>query len=388
MFHGLTLPLRISLHSVASLATLARRVRVAIVIEHFVARRGGAEASAVRVVEELQRRGVDVTVVCRQAEPPTGPEIGIIRLRVPGFWQPMRVSRFSREAGRATAHGFDIVHSFSRTRHQTVYRAGGGSHAAYIERVYRYPRLQRSLSPRHHAILRIEEAVLRDPTQLIQCVSQRVAAEIASRYQVSPERLVNLYNGVDAERFNPAQREPRRAALRTELELEGPVALFVGSGFHRKGLDRALRGLAESGGSTCLLVAGRGDPRPYRQLAGELGVEGRVRFLGHRNDVEALHAAADLLVLPTRYDPFANAVLEGMASGLPVATTPVNGVAELIEHGKNGFIYKENFGPAFRLLQDHAGLAPVSAAARRTAEHFTWSDHADQLLQLYSKLQR
>ena len=134
------------------------------------------------------------------------------------------------------------------------------------------------------------------------------------------------------------------------------------------------------------MVSGQGDVRSYRRLAVQLGVADRVRFLGRRADVEALHAAADLLVVPTRYDPFANAVLEGMASGLPVATTPENGVSELIEHGKNGFIYDDDFAPAFNLLEDPASLEPLGAAARRTAERFTWSRHADQLLELYAKL--
>ncbi len=363
-------------------------MRVAIIIERFAERLGGAEGSAIRVAEELRLRDVDVTVVCRQVEQPVRPGLALVRLTAPSFWQPLRVSTFSRRAARATARGFDLVHSFSRTRHQDIYRAGGGSHAAYMARVYRHPRLQRGFSPRHRAILRIEEAVFRDPTQIIQCVSQRVAHEIADRYDVSSERLVTLYNGVDTERFDPAQREVRRAGLRAELGLEGPVALFVGSGFHRKGLDRALRGLARADVDASLLVAGRGDSRAYRQLAAELGVEKRVRFLGQRADVETLHAGADLLVGPTRYDPFANAVLEGMASGLPVATTPQNGVAELIEHGKNGFIYEEDFSPAFSLLRDPAALEPVGAAARRSAEGLTWSRHTDQLLQLYAKLQR
>ena len=375
-------------HNVASLATLARSVRVAIVIERFAERRGGAESSAVRVVEELQRRDVDVTVVCSEAAPPARSGLELVRVSVPSFWQPLRVWAFSRQAAQATAHGFDVVHSFSRTRHQNLYRAGGGSHAAYMDRVYRHPRVQRSLSPRHRAILHIEEAVFRDPTQIIQCVSQRVADEISARYAVPKERLTILYNGVDTQRFDPALREVRRRTARAELGLEGAVALFVGSGFLRKGLDRAIRGLADAGGDAALVVCGRGDPRRYRELAADRGVEGRVHFLGQRADVEALHAAADLLVVPTRYDPFANAVLEGMASGLPVATTPANGVSELIEHGRNGFVYEEDFAPAFALLQDPVALAPVAAAARRTAERLSWSHHVDQVLQLYAKLQK
>ena len=361
-------------------------MRVAIVIEHFAQSRGGVEACAVRVVWELLKRGNDVSIVCRTAEPPLPPGATVTSVSAPRFWQPLRLLVFSRKAEQATARGFDIVHSFSRTRHQQIYRAGGGSHATYMQQVYRHPSLQRSLSPRHRAILHVEEAVFGDPTQLIQCVSRRVAHEIATGYGVAPERLAVVYNGVDTERFRPERRDSEREKLRRELGLGEPVALFVGTGFRRKGLDRAIRGLAASGAAASLLVAGRGDARPYRQLAQELGVASRTHFLGQRADVESLHAAADLLVMPTRYDPFANAVLEGMASGLAVATTPENGVSELIEHGRNGLIYANDFAPAFSQLANPDELSSIGAAARRTAERFSWAHHTDQLLELYAKV--
>jgi hypothetical protein len=71
----------------------------------------------------------------------------------------------------------------------------------------------------------------------------------------------------------------------------------------------------------------------------------------------------DVLDEPTRYDPFANACLEAMASGLAVATTPDNGIADLLASGENGFVFAGDFGPAFALLDDPARLAAVGAAA-------------------------
>ena len=65
-----------------------------------------------------------------------------------------------------------MVQAFSRTRHQDVYRAGGGSHAAYMESVYAHPRLLRRFSPRHRTLLSIEEAVFRDERQTILCNSR------------------------------------------------------------------------------------------------------------------------------------------------------------------------------------------------------------------------
>ncbi|MEE9281452.1 MAG: glycosyltransferase family 4 protein [Myxococcota bacterium] len=360
-------------------------MRVAVVIERFGAH-GGVESAATHLVRELAQRGVEVTVIAREASGPPPDGAALETLRVSGVWQPLRLRGFSRGAARATRGRFDVVHSFSRTREQQIYRVGGGCHAAYMERVYRAPRLLRGLSPRHRAILAIEEAVFRDETQLIQCNARWVAEELRERYGIARERLVTIYNGVDTARFHPGTREARRTEILSELGVPGPLALFVGTGFQRKGLDLAIRGLAESGVEADLAVVGAGDPAPYRRRAAELGVARRVHFLGPRSDVATLYAAADLFVLPTRYDAFANACLEAMASGLAVATTSANGASELIEPGVNGLLCASDFSPAFAALRDLAGLAKLGCAARATAERFTWRAHADRVLELYARI--
>lgn len=362
-------------------------MRVAVVVERLDPGGGGVEGAAFHLVNALAERGTRVSAVCREASG-SPPGVEVLRLGGPSFWQPLRLAAFSRRAARATRaspRSFDVVHAFSRTRHQDVYRAGGGSHAAYMERVYPRPWLTR-WSPRHRTILHIEEAVFRDRDQIIQCNSQRVADEIAARYDVAGERLAVIYNGVDTDRFHPRRRETDGALLRQKLGLKDAVALFVGSGFARKGLDRAIDGLARAAPEAALLVAGADDPAPWQRLAEQRGVGRRVRFLGQRRDVEALYAAADLFVLPTRYDPFANACLEAMASGLPVATTRANGVADLIEDGRNGFLLDDDFAPAFARLGDHTALAGVGGEARRTAEPLTWARHTDEVLALYARI--
>jgi UDP-glucose:(heptosyl)LPS alpha-1,3-glucosyltransferase len=363
-------------------------MRAAIAIESLRPGPGGVEAAAFGLATELGRRAVDLTVLCRESVADAPAAVHVERLGGPTFWQPLRVLEFSRRTARAVAQGkFDVVQSFSRTRHQTVYRAGGGSHAAYMERVYPRPGLRR-LSPRHALLLSIERAVFADPRQTVLCNSRFVADEIARRHGVPPARLEVIYNGVDLERFHPGLREDAVIRLRAELGLEGPIALFAGNGFARKGLDRAIAGLARAGVKADLLVAGAGDAAAFRAQAESLGVGPRVRFLGLRADLPSLCAAADLFVLPTRYDPFSNACLEAMAAGVPVATTLDNGAAELIEPGASGFLCADDFSPALRALDDPARLREMGAAARATAERFTWSAHADAVLALWERLRR
>ena len=116
--------------------------------------------------------------------------------------------------------------------------------------------------------------------------------------------------------------------------------MFLGSGFERKGLAFALKALARLKHGT-LLVAGSDRASHYKALAGRLGLDERVCFLGPRRDPERLLAAADCLVLPTIYDPCANSCLEALCAGVPVVTTRANGASEMIQPGTSGVVLED-----------------------------------------------
>ena len=92
-----------------------------------------------------------------------------------------------------------------------------------------------------------------------------------------------------------------------------------------------------------VIIAGSTAKRggPYLRLARRLGCEARLRFIGRHPRVEELYAAADVLCLPTFYDPCALVVVEGMAGGLPVITSRYNGASEMMRHGLDGFVLQE-----------------------------------------------
>jgi UDP-glucose:(heptosyl)LPS alpha-1,3-glucosyltransferase len=87
-----------------------------------------------------------------------------------------------------------------------------------------------------------------------------------------------------------------------------------------------------------LLVAGRGNARPYQTKRLGFWREQPVQFLGEVADMLRVYAAADIFILPTIYDPFSNACLEALACGLPVITTRSNGFSEIIQNGVHGSI--------------------------------------------------
>jgi UDP-glucose:(heptosyl)LPS alpha-1,3-glucosyltransferase len=217
--------------------------------------------------------------------------------------------------------------------------------------------------------------------------------EIARLYGVPASRLSVVYNGVDLERFHPRLREAHRVAAREEagVSREAWTLLFAGSGFERKGLDVAIRALAALGDrASRLVVIGRGDTARYRQLAQEAGVADRVVWLGVRPDIERWYAAADVLVLPTRYEPFGNVHLEALASGLPVVTSRVAGGAEVVDARCGAAVdprAPQEFASAVARLRERPS-AEVRAAARAAAEPFTFARQVAELERLYQRVVR
>jgi UDP-glucose:(heptosyl)LPS alpha-1,3-glucosyltransferase len=115
--------------------------------------------------------------------------------------------------------------------------------------------------------------------------------------------------------------------------------LFVGADFKRKGLDTLFKAFSLLDiRDTKLIIAGRPAKTCYVSMAKKLGIDKNVIFRGAEKEIEKLYSVADVFVLPTIYDPFSNATLEAMASGLPVITTAYNGASELIEDGIEGFV--------------------------------------------------
>jgi UDP-glucose:(heptosyl)LPS alpha-1,3-glucosyltransferase len=230
-------------------------------------------------------------------------------------------------------------------------------------------------------------------TPLVVANSERGKQEIEHHYQVPKERLRVVHTGVDRERYRPENRGRYRASVRRELEvpLEAPLILFVGGGFKRKGLQTAIRAVAELGPTEAYLaVAGRGDTGPYQKIAAEGSIAERVRFLGQRADVEALYGAADVFCLPTLYDPCSNACLEALASGLPVVTTVANGASEAIAEGRNGLVLSDPLDVAAvaNALRAALALEPsvVQEVSRETLHPYNWGLHRQAMLECYEEV--
>ncbi len=210
----------------------------------------------------------------------------------------------------------DVVLGFNHSIEQDVYRLGAGTHAAYLQRAG-----QTSSTPwLDRAALAMEQARFR-PEHFLRLIapSAQVKQELMRHYPVPAERIDVVPNGVDLARFVP--RPEQRAALRAELGLQaqGRVAVFVGQELQRKGFDAAVLACGRAG--VPLLYVGQAR-RPQ-------DLPPHVRWLGERADVPRVLCAADVLLLPSHYDPFGGVVLEAYACGLPAVATRRVGATEL-----------------------------------------------------------
>ena len=191
---------------------------------------------------------------------------------------------------------------------------------------------------------------------MVLAVSELSRQEILDTYPTMPaNRVAVLHYGVDVERFHPARRVSDGPAIRTELGLpaEQPVVLLVGTGFRRKGVDTLLDIWRREPPAGAALVVVGNDQHLAARMRGAREIPGPVIFTGPRRDVERVYAAADLFALPSIHEGCPVAILEALASGLPVVTSRATGAPELLP------------GPLAELLVDDPRDAESVAARLR-----------------------
>jgi glycosyltransferase involved in cell wall biosynthesis len=204
---------------------------------------------------------------------------------------------------------------------------------------------------------------------------------------VAEQHIHVLRNGVDLELFRPRDR----AVARARYDLRRPTLLSVGHLIPRKAHDIAIRALAQIADAE-LLIVGEGPERcALVHLAGRTGVAGRVRFLGQlpQDELPDIYSAADVLVLASAREGWANVLLEAMACGTPVVASNVWGTPEVVASRDAGLLVDERSGAAFaaaigRLLANR----PDRAGTRAYAEQFSWEQTTAGQLDLFRAVLR
>lgn len=211
------------------------------------------------------------------------------------------------------------------------------------------------------------------------CVSDATRRDLIDECPAAAAKVHTVYNGVDSSVFSS---QPDRQQVRRELGIaQGPVLITIGRLTEQKGhryLLQALPDLLKRWPQLCAVFVGEGELHDTLQrMARDLGVEGACRFVGVREDIADILAAADLFVLPSLSEGFPFVLLEALAMGCPVVASRVNGIPELIEDRKTGLLVPtrdpQGLAVAIReVLSDPAAASRMGRVGRTVVwERFT-----------------
>ena len=402
---------------------MTERYKIAILIENFD-KKGGSERRTYELVKRLKDNGNKITVFASSwSDTPPLVGDGINFVKVPmtrwpfRFMAPLTYAYFADRAvnpvrnkapkapdgclWQPVSNGvkkedFDIIHSQTRTYYQDVATLGGGCHRAWIDEGSSL----KLLDPFHRAVLSIEKRQFQNGNYKMIIVNSNLSKDgILKFYPVPEERIKVIYNGVDTERFSPANKERYRTEIRRRHNLSEDdfVILYVGSGFKRKGVSYLIEAVARLGNNTInknrikLLIVGKDKLMPYKRLAAKTGIDKNIIFVDYASETEKYYAASDIFALPTFFDPFANVTLEAMASGLPVITTKKNGASEIIEDGKDGFVINtpleiDALAEKIRVLLNPETRRNMANMAREKSKRFTWDRMTEETLKVYDEI--
>ncbi len=331
---------------------LAPQIPVAVFLTGF--HPGGTERQMTELIQRLDRTRFDVRVACFQRE---GAWLSRVEACAPvtafpirGFARPATLARAAAFARWCRAQRIAILQTCD------LYANTFALPAAALAGVPVRIGSRRELNPDKSA------GQIALQRQAYRCAHGVVANSHAAARQLEaeglpPSRVRIIPNGVSVDRFTPRELSGRPVTtILTVANLRAEKAHEV--------LLAAAAELRPRHPHLRFLIAGDG-PRAHelRALAGSLGVDAQVTFLGHREDVPALLAAADVFVLPSRSEAFPNSAIEAMAAGLPLVASRAGGLLDLVDDGRTGLLVPPDDHGALAAALESLMLSPARAAA-------------------------
>ncbi len=314
---------------------------------------------------------VDVyTMSWEGAMPENGIHVRLVRGK--GMLNHQRYEYFIRSAQQQiNAYVYDLVVGFNKTAGLHAYFAAD---PCFIERAHEERGFLYRLSGRYRWFEKCERAVFHAKSDCqILLLSDKEKPIFQKWYKTQVDRFHLLPPFLSRERMVLQDKAEMRSRLRQEFGFrpQDNVLLMVGSGFRTKGLDRAINALAalphKMRLQTRLLAVGQDNPKAFNRLAADCGMQDQVVISGGRNDIPQLMQGADLYIHPARRELAGHALLEAMASGLPVLVTDVCGYACHIEEADAGVVMHGIFSQG--ALNQH--LQDMLASSKRGA----WSEN-------------
>jgi glycosyltransferase involved in cell wall biosynthesis len=227
-------------------------------------------------------------------------------------------------------------------------------------------------------------------------VSESVRDAFVSKRRIDRDRVIVMHNAIHLERFEtPEQERVLRERERLDLAPGSKVVGTVGRLREEKGtryLLEAAGRVLEDFPETIFLIAGDGPLRPdLEQLATELEIDGQVVFAGFCDDVPALLAIMEIVVIPSLTEGSPLALLEAMAMGKPIVATYVGGMREILSDGKTGLFVSPRDPASLAdkikwLLGNPAGAQDLGAKGRQESRKYDIGRFVQRLERQYANL--
>lgn len=304
---------------------------------------GGMQRDMLRTAQELIKRGhqVEVFTMIWQGEQPQGIKVHI--LPQTGLFNYQRYQKFIDVSFAIIRQNrFDYLFGYNRM-------AGLDAHFAadpcFVERVQQQRSSWYRLLPRFKWFAACEKAIFsRDSKTEILAVSLTEKPHFQHWYGTQDARFHYIPPFLSSERFQLQDKVEMRAHLRKAFNFGSDdfVYLLTGSGFHMKGLDRAILALAdlpkEDLANTRLVAVGQDNPSDFEKLVKKLGLSAHVVISKGRPDTPQLMQGADVCIHPARRENTGLVILEGMACGAPMLVTESCGYAHYVEEADAGIV--------------------------------------------------
>ena len=369
-----------------------RPLDLAVVIEH-LGTSGGQERVAYELVARWAARH-RVTVYCYHA-----PEdlalwgVRTVLVRPAPRGKLLGAILFPRLVSRVLSPSHDIIFAQGGNCPKCNFSLFHTCHPLRLETM-RLVALERRRPPsfreRINMVVRRRFFIPRERRTLLHCrgrayaVSQRMADDLRRVHGLGPQDVLVAPNGVDLTTFNPAVRKNRNLARASLGIAQGDLlALFMGGLWWEKGLHIALQAVAAARRPWKLAVVGsHADARAFQKLTADLGLASRVVFCGRTERPQDFYAAADCLMLPSRFEGFPLVSVEAAACGVPVLISREGNPGGLFEDGAGYILPREP--QAFAAALDELAGEPsqrkkLGAAAAARARLFTWDRQAQIL---------
>jgi len=253
-------------------------------------------------------------------------------------------------------------------------------------------------SPDSYLIDGLEWWMTYEADKIITC-SNSMRGELEGHFRLPPDKIAVIQNAIDASEYSrPVDKEvvKRRYGI-------GPyekMVLFVGRLVPQKGVEyliKAVPRIIHHHSNAKFIITGDGWSRSHLEnLAASTGFGDRIRFLGFVSDSELveLTMSADVLAIPSIYEPFGIVALEGMAAGVPIVAANIGGLADIIEHDRTGVLtYPENpesiaWG-VNKILSDPGYMSWLIHNAKKKAHDvYSWDAVARKTSEVYEEASR